>query len=77
MASDFKFAKNTVYNGELVKAGTVRKLLDGAAADLEKRGFGSIVAPAAATETDEKPVLQSTATEADEKPAKAKSKRSK
>ena len=77
MASDFKFAKNTVYNGELVKAGTVRKLLDGVAKDLEKRGFGSIVTPAAAPKTDEKPVLQSTATEADEKPPKTKNKRPK
>lgn len=77
MASDFRFFKNTVYNGELVRAGTVRKLLDGVAEDLEKRGFGSIVAPAAAPKTDEKPVLQSTATEVGEKPAKGKSKRSK
>lgn len=73
MASDFKFAKNTIYNGELIRANTVRTLLDGVAADLEKRGFGNIVAPVTVPATEEEPVLQSTATE--EKPSKAKSKR--
>lgn len=81
MASDFKFAKNTIYNGELIRANTVRTLLDGVAADLEKRGFGNIVAPVTAPATEEEPVsktaeepvLQSTATK--EKPSKSKNKR--
>lgn len=52
MASKFKFAKNTIYNGQMIKAGTVKPLLDGVAVDLERRGIGSIVPDTPGTELE-------------------------